>query len=126
MWFLISWLHQKPADLDLQCFPKRMCTRIIMKLTLVMLKILMYYTPVAQILSTSAHPRYVNVVVESVDKNHSDINLCNADYLRALIYYTPPQFIIYILLTCSIPVVSVFNQGGNNVDPDQMASSEAS
>ena len=23
MWILISWLRQKPADLDLQCFQKR-------------------------------------------------------------------------------------------------------
>ena len=23
MWILISWLHQKPADLDLQCFQKK-------------------------------------------------------------------------------------------------------
>ena len=80
MWILIRWLHQKPADLDLQCFPKRMCTRIIMKLTLVMLKILMYYTPVAQRLSTSVRPHCVDVVVESVDKNHSEINYCHAEY----------------------------------------------
>ena len=24
VWILISWLHQKPADLDLQCFQKQM------------------------------------------------------------------------------------------------------
>ena len=23
MWILISWLHQKPADLDQQCYQKR-------------------------------------------------------------------------------------------------------
>ena len=26
MWILIRWLHQKPADLDLHCFQKRINT----------------------------------------------------------------------------------------------------
>ena len=39
--------------------------------------------------------------------------------------YTPPP--IFSLLTCSIPVVRMFfKQSGKSVDPDQLASSEAS
>ena len=51
-----------------------------------------------------------------------DVNLCHAECFYAL--HSSP---IFILLTCSIPVVSIYFQlVENSVAPDQMASSDAS
>ena len=50
-----------------------------------------------------------------------DFNPCQAEYFYVL--HSSP---IFILLICSIPVVCIKDQMGNSVDPDQLASSEAS